>query len=72
MEENISREEKKESEIIGSSLIDFLYVIAKARYFLILFIGLFVGGAITLALLTPNTYKATASVLPAGESEFIS
>jgi tyrosine-protein kinase Etk/Wzc len=72
MPENFSDENKKGSNLIGSSFIDFLYVIAKARNFLIIFIFIIVAFAIIFALLLPKEYKASASVFPAEQSNMLS
>ena len=57
---------------LGSAFLNFLYVIAKYRKFFFIFVFIIVGGAIFIALLTPKEYKATASVLPAGQSDLLS
>lgn len=71
MVENSSRNEEKEN-LVGSAFLDFLYIVAKSRKFLFVFIFIIVGGAIVLAVLTPKVYKATASVLPAAQSDLLS
>jgi uncharacterized protein involved in exopolysaccharide biosynthesis len=71
MVENSSRNEEKEN-LVGSAFLDFLFIVAKSRRFLSIFIFLIVGGAILLAVLTPKEYKATASVLPAAQSDLLS
>jgi capsule polysaccharide export protein KpsE/RkpR len=50
---------------VGHSLVEFLVVLAKYRWFLFLFIFIISVGATTYALLATKWYKATASVLPA-------
>lgn len=57
---------------LGSAFLNFLYVVAKYRKFLFIFVFIIVGGAILFAFLTPKEYKATASVLPAGQSDLLS
>jgi len=71
MIENSSQNEEKEN-LVGSAFLDFLYIVTKARKFLFIFIFVVVGGAILLAVLTPKEYKATASVLPATQSDLLS
>ena len=71
MVENSSRNEEKEN-LVGSAFLDFLYIVAKSRKFLSIFIFIIVGGAILLAVLTPKEYKATSSVLPAAQSDLLS
>lgn len=63
--------EEKEN-LVGSTFLDILYIVAKSRKFLFIFIFVITSCAILLALLTPKEYKATASVLPAGESDLLS
>jgi uncharacterized protein involved in exopolysaccharide biosynthesis len=58
--------------LLGSAFLDVLYIIAKARKFLIVFISLFVLGALILGLITPKMYKATSSVVPAEQSDLLS
>ncbi len=69
--DNSSTSENKEN-LVGSAFLDFLYTIAKYRKFLFLFISVIVSGAILLAVFTPKEYKATASVLPAAQSDILS
>jgi tyrosine-protein kinase Etk/Wzc len=71
MTENQHQNEQKEN-LVGSAFLDFLYTIAKYRKFLFLFISVIVSGAILLAVFTPKEYKATASVLPAAQSDILS
>lgn len=71
MNENQDRSEEKEN-IVGSAFLDFLFIVAKSRKFLSIFIFLIVGGAVLLAVITPKEYKATASVLPAAQSDLLS
>jgi tyrosine-protein kinase Etk/Wzc len=71
MFETSSPNEGKEN-LVGSAFLDFLYIVAKSRKFLLIFIFIVVGGAILLAVLTPKEFKATASVLPAGQSDLLS
>jgi len=63
---------KNEVNLVGSAFLDFIYTIAKSRKFLFLFVFVISSSAILLAVLTPKEYKATASVLPAGESDLLS
>ena len=59
-------------KIISRSFFEFLYVIAKFKVFLLIFISTITIGAIVLALLTPKMYMATASVLPSEENDLLS
>ncbi|MDD8018878.1 MAG: Wzz/FepE/Etk N-terminal domain-containing protein [Bacteroidota bacterium] len=72
MDENIVKEGNSDSTIVGSSLLDFLFIVAQARKFLFIFIACITGLAILLALFTPKQYKASASVLPAEQSDVLS
>ena len=56
----------------GSSLIDFIVVVVKFRWFLFLFIFIITASATIYALLAPKWYKASASVLPAEQTDFLS
>ena len=69
--EKLNSMENKEN-LVGSAFLDFLYTIAKYRKFLFTFIFIIVAGAILLAVITPKEYKATASVLPAVQSDLLS
>lgn len=71
MIENSSQNEEAEN-LVGSAFLDFLYTLAKSRKFLFIFIFVISSAAILLAVLTPKEYKATTSVLPAGESDLLS
>jgi tyrosine-protein kinase Etk/Wzc len=65
--------EGKESSVqVGSAFLDVLFIIAKARVFLISIIFLGVATAVVVALLTPKAYKASASVLPAAQNDLLS
>lgn len=56
---------------VGHSLIEFLVVLVKYRWFLILFVLIITAGATTYALLATKWYKASASVLPAEKTDFL-
>ncbi len=56
---------------VGHSLIEFLVVLVKYRWFLFLFIFIITAGATTYALLATKWYKASASVLPAEKTDFL-
>lgn len=71
MVQNSSSTDQREN-LVGSAFLDFLYTIAKFRKFLFIFIFVIVAGAILLAVLLPKEYKATSSVLPAGQSDLLS
>lgn len=57
---------------VGSSLINFLIVIAKHKMFLTLFVFSITVGVTGIALLSTKWYKATASVLPAEKTDLFS
>jgi uncharacterized protein involved in exopolysaccharide biosynthesis len=63
---------EENENLVGSALLDILFIIARSRKFLITFIFIVTCIAILIALLLPKEYKATASVLPASESGLIS
>lgn len=71
MVQNSASTDQREN-LVGSAFLDFLYTIAKFRKFLFFFISIIVSGAILLAVLTPKEYKASASVLPAAQSDLLS
>ena len=71
MVENAPQNEEKEN-LVGSAFLDFFYIVAKSRKFLFIFIFVISSAAILLAVLLPKEYKASASVLPAGESDLVS
>ncbi|MEE9450793.1 MAG: Wzz/FepE/Etk N-terminal domain-containing protein [Ignavibacteriaceae bacterium] len=71
MVESAPQNEEKEN-LVGSAFLDFFYIVAKSRKFLFIFIFVISSAAILLAVLTPKEYKASASVLPAGESDLLS
>jgi tyrosine-protein kinase Etk/Wzc len=56
---------------VGHSIIEFLVVLVKYRWFLFLFIFIITAGATTYALLATKWYKASASVLPAEKTDFL-
>lgn len=56
---------------VGHSLIEFLVVLVKYRWFLFLFVFIITAGATTYALLATKWYKASASVLPAEKTDFL-
>jgi tyrosine-protein kinase Etk/Wzc len=60
------------TKLIGSAFLDFLYVIAKSRKFLILMISMFLIGALIIGLVIPKSYKATSSVVAAEQSDLMS
>lgn len=71
MEENKKLENSKE-EVVGNTFVEFLMVVVKYRWFLFLFIFIITAGATTYALLAPKWYEATASVLPAENTDMLS
>jgi len=56
---------------VGYSMVEFLVIIAKYRWFLFLFIFIISAGATTYALLATKWFKATASVLPAEQANLL-
>jgi len=73
MEEKITTENLNNKNLtLGSSFVDFLTVTIKYRWFLFWFVFIITSGALSFALLSPKWYKATASVLPAEKSDFLS
>ncbi len=59
-------------EAVGSTFIEFLTTIVKFRWFLFLFVAIITVGATAYALLSPKWYQATASVLPAENTDMLS
>ena len=72
MADNIAKEDAQDSSMVGSSLLDFLFIITKARKFLLVFILSITAGATLIALLIPKQYMASASVLPAEQTDILS
>jgi len=73
------QEEKKQEELettnkyfVGNSFIEFLTITIKYRWFLFWFVFIITGGTTVFALLSAKWYKATASVLPAQNTDFLS
>jgi tyrosine-protein kinase Etk/Wzc len=70
---NIQPTDDKEKEnLVSSSLIEFLFVAAKWKKFLIIFIILCVLSGTVIAIFSPKEYKATASVLPVEQNDLLS
>jgi len=57
---------------VSHSFIEFLTIIVKHKWFLFLFIFIITTGATLFALLSPKWYKASSSVLPAEQTDFLS
>lgn len=57
---------------VGSTFVEFLVVLVKYKWFLILLISLSTIGATAYALLAPKWYKSTASVFPAEKNDPLS
>lgn len=73
MEEKITTGNLENKNLtLGSSFIDFLTVTIKYRWFLFWFVFIITSSALSFALLSPKWYKATASVLPAEKTDFLS
>jgi tyrosine-protein kinase Etk/Wzc len=71
MEENKKLENSKDV-VVGGTFVEFLTVIVRYRWFLFLFVFLITVGATSYALLAPKWYEATASVLPAENTDILS
>ena len=73
-QENQGREKNNDQNYItaGHSFIEFLTITVKYRWFLFWFVFIITSGALLYALLSPKWYKATASVLPAENTDFLS
>ena len=56
----------------GHSFVEFLTITIKHRWFLFWFVFIITLGAVIYALVSPKWYKATASVLPAENTDFLS
>lgn len=73
MQEKIATENSNGAHLsVGNSFVEFLTVTIKYRWFLFWFVFIITSGALSFALLSPKWYKATASVLPAEKSDFLS
>ncbi|MEW6652570.1 MAG: Wzz/FepE/Etk N-terminal domain-containing protein [Bacteroidota bacterium] len=57
---------------VGSTFVEFLVVVVKYRWFLILLISISTISATAYALLAPKWYKSTASVFPAEKNDPLS
>jgi len=64
--------EQTETPKEGNSFVEFLTVTIKYRWFLFWFVFIITASALTYALLAPKWYKASASVLPAENTDFLS
>jgi len=71
MEDNKKTANGKE-ESVGNTFIEFLIVVARYKLFLFLFVSLITVGATAYALLAAKWYEATASVLPAENTDLLS
>jgi uncharacterized protein involved in exopolysaccharide biosynthesis len=73
METNPSvQEASPQKHISGNSFIEFLTITITYRWFLFWFVFIITVGSLTYALLSPKWYRATASVLPAEKTDFLS
>ncbi len=61
-----------EKEKVGGTLLEFISVLVKYRWFLILFVFLITAGVTIYALLSPKWYKSTSSVFPAEKNDLLS
>jgi len=57
---------------VGSTLVEFLVVLVKYKWFLIILISISTIGATAYALLAPKWYQSTASVFPAEKNDPLS
>ncbi|OGU27156.1 MAG: hypothetical protein A2057_05095 [Ignavibacteria bacterium GWA2_35_9] len=71
METRQSNEKISSENTVGHSFIEFLTITVKFRWFLFWFIFVITTSATLLALLSPKWYKASASVLPAEQTDFL-
>ncbi len=62
----------KNNGTVGNSFLEFLTVTIRHRWFLFWFVFIITSGVTLYALLAPKWYKATASVLPAERTDFLS
>ncbi len=70
-ETNLELKENK-SEKIGNTFYEFMTVTVRHRWFLIWFVFVITLGFTVYALLAPRWYKATASILPAENTDLLS
>lgn len=61
-----------EKEKVGGSLLEFISVLVKYRWFLFLFVFIITSGVTIFALLSPKWYKSTSSVFPAEKNDLLS
>ena len=67
-----SEQENQKNVTVGNTFVEFLMITIKYRWFLFSFIFFITLAALLYALLSPKWYKATASVLPAENTDFLS
>jgi tyrosine-protein kinase Etk/Wzc len=78
MSSNEQKNQKAEDKInqenatVGNTFVEFLTVTVRYRWFLFWFVFIITVSATTYALLSPKWYKASASVLPAEKTDFLS
>ena len=63
---------EQNSEYVGNSLVEFLTITVKYRWFLFWFVFIITASATTFALLSTKWYKSTASVFPAEKNDLLS
>jgi uncharacterized protein involved in exopolysaccharide biosynthesis len=73
-QENQNAENKMNqgNAMVGNTFVEFLTVTVRYRWFLFWFVFIITVSATTYALLSPKWYKASASVLPAEKTDFLS
>ena len=71
METRQSNEKISSENTVGHSFIEFLTITVKYKWFLFWFVFIVTTSATLLALLSPKWYKASASVLPAEQTDFL-
>ena len=64
--------ENEKKEIVGNSLLDFISVLVKYRWFVIWFVFIGTVGTTVYALLSPKWYGSTASVFIAERNDMLS
>ena len=68
----IKRPNQNHSHTVGSSVVEFLTILVKYRWFLFLFVFIVTSSFTLYALLSPKWYKSSTSVLPAEQTNLLS
>lgn len=69
---NMELKENTKKEAVGNSLLDFISVLVKYRWFVIWFVFIGTVGTTVYALLSPKWYSSTASVFIAEKTDVLS